>query len=98
MAGHSKELDLLGCDNRRKGSDYGGVFPACFDEQLRNRVAKAIHATRSDQNNPLDYGEIREIVAYITELEDVILRHHWGRRTTVFTQGQDRIRYIGKDQ
>lgn len=76
MTGHAKIIDLT--FERRKGSDFGAVFPACKDEALRHRVAKAIHTARLDESKPLDNDEIREVATYISELEDIILRHHWG--------------------
>ena len=69
----------ISTDGARKGSDFGAVFPACRDGELRGRVAKAIHATRSQEEKTLDYDELREVATYIAELEGSILRQHAGQ-------------------
>lgn len=78
MSGNAKDKDYS--MERRKCSDFGAVFPATFDSKLRTRVVKAIHGARKDVDSPIDINEIREIAAYISELEETILRHHWGEQ------------------
>lgn len=81
MSGHAKPINLFGAP--RKSSDYGAVFPAINDAGLRTRVVKAIRAARSvngeNELPALDHDELREVVVYISELEDALLRHHWGQ-------------------
>jgi hypothetical protein len=78
MSGNAKDKDYS--MERRKGSDFGAVFPATFDPKLRSRVVKAIRGARKDIDSPIDMDEIREIAAYISELEETILRHNWGEQ------------------
>lgn len=63
MHSFAKTIDPM---SGRKGSDFGGVFPACLDKGLRGRVARAIHAARSRDRKTLDYDELREVATYIS--------------------------------
>lgn len=73
MESFAKTINTSG---RRSGSDFGAVFPECRDSELRSRVVKAIYTTRKLESKSLDCDEIREVVAYITELENTILMQH----------------------
>lgn len=76
MSGIVKGIDSM--QTRRKSSDFGAVVPGCKDQNLRNRVAQAIHTARCDKSKVLDSEELRDIATYISELEETILLHHWG--------------------
>ncbi|MEQ1545805.1 hypothetical protein [Methyloglobulus sp.] len=75
MAGFAKEINKY---LSRGGSDFGAVFSQCCDPNLRARVVKAIYNARSNDIALLEHDELREVSTYICELEDALLRHHWG--------------------
>lgn len=60
----------------RAASDYGILKPEACDLELRSRVITAINPEHSA--GPLTQTERAEVATYITQLEDALLRHHWG--------------------
>lgn len=63
-----------------KPTDYGIIKPDACDPGLRKRVIEAL--------NPKDSGgrlageeDIAEVATYINQLEDALLRYHWGNMT-----------------
>lgn len=62
---------------RRSASEYGLLDRELCDTGLRARVIESINPL-SKHNNALSDLERSEIATYITQLEDALLRHHWG--------------------
>lgn len=60
----------------RAASDYGILKPEACDPELRSRVISAINPAHSP--DPMSQAQREEVATYITQLEDALLRHHWG--------------------
>lgn len=58
-------------------SDYGILNPEACDPGLRGRVVAAIKPKDSSELC-LTPEQFTEIATYINQLEDALLRHHWG--------------------
>jgi hypothetical protein len=58
-------------------SDYGIYNGDACDPMLRSRVLQAIQSQNSSGEN-LTETQLSELVTYITQLEDALLRYHWG--------------------
>lgn len=74
MSGFSENSDSGASSGRL--SDFGPIFDDCRDEGLRGRVAQAMS---TDRENPINKHEMGEIATYLSVLEYMILRHHWGK-------------------
>lgn len=58
-------------------SDYGILNLEVCDPGLRQRVIGAIH-TQASPKTALSPDQVNDICAYINQLEDALLRYHWG--------------------
>ena len=58
-------------------SDYGIYNADACDIDLRNRVIKTVQQQRDEQAE-LGAEQLAELATYISELEDALLRYHWG--------------------
>lgn len=58
-------------------SDFGILNKQACDPELRTRVASALKP-QDEENATLAAESITEIATYINELEDALLRFHWG--------------------
>lgn len=59
------------------GSDFGILNLDACDPELRLRVIDTIHLTRAPKV-VLGTEQLNDIAAYINQLEDALLRYHWG--------------------
>ena len=58
-------------------SDFGILNLDACDPGLRLRVINTIHTERAPKN-PLSADQLNDIATYINQLEDALLRYHWG--------------------
>ncbi len=58
-------------------SDFGIINLDACDPQLRLRVIDTVHLTRAPKM-ALSADQLNDIATYINQLEDALLRYHWG--------------------
>lgn len=58
-------------------SDYGILNPKACDPALRSRVVNCINPC-TEEKTCLSPEQLTEIATYINQLEDALLRFHWG--------------------
>jgi len=63
--------------SQNTASDYGILNLEVCDPGLRQRVIQAIHTTHAPKV-ALAPDQINDIRAYVNQLEDALLRYHWG--------------------
>lgn len=63
--------------NSHTPSDYGILNLEVCDPGLRQRVISAVHTSLAP-TEPLSADQLNDIGAYINQLEDALLRYHWG--------------------
>lgn len=66
----------LSCPEPRAASEYSILKSDACDPELRNRVIHTINPPADTP--PMTETQRAEVAAYITQLEDALLRHHWG--------------------
>lgn len=64
-------------DNSQASSDFGILNLDACDPGLRLRVIDTIHMDRAPKI-ALNADQLNDIAAYINQLEDALLRYHWG--------------------
>lgn len=63
--------------SQNTSSDYGILNLEVCDPDLRQRVIQAVHTTQAPKV-ALTPDQINDIGVYISQLEDALLRYHWG--------------------
>lgn len=58
--------------------DYGILAPEACDAELRQRVLRALKPGVDGADIQLDRAAQADVRRYIHQLEDALLRHHWG--------------------
>lgn len=58
-------------------SDYGIYSAESCDPQLRSRVISTVQHQQTDDSQ-LSQEQLAELATYICQLEDALLRYHWG--------------------
>lgn len=58
-------------------SDYGIYSAESCDPELRNRVINTVQYQQKTESQ-LGQEQLAELATYICQLEDALLRYHWG--------------------
>src|SRR5690606_25161219 len=72
---------VLHMSDSQTSSDFGIVNLDACDPGLRLRVIEAIHTDRAPKI-ALSANQLNDIATYINQLEDALLRFHWGASET----------------
>lgn len=58
-------------------SDYGIYSTEACDPDLRNRVISTVQSQKAAECQ-MEQQQLAELATYICQLEDALLRYHWG--------------------